>query len=245
MLSCPAMNFDRLSMLAKAGELPPLPKPDAQGNYPAVEYARAGLARKLIRDRVAAGLSQRELATLAGVRVETLCRIETGKHTPSIPTVDKLDRALKRCAVNRKANGEGRGETRGERNSERVRWLPASPHDLQRSVAMLPPRPIHDDHDLANATEVIDRMAGFPLNPDQEDYQEAIATFVEAYEAERFPVEDSQLTPLDALKAAPGRARHERLGPGKAVGQPHAGDAHPVGPAGFEQGAYQEAGRAF
>jgi HTH-type transcriptional regulator/antitoxin HigA len=67
-------------------------------------------------------------------------------------------------------------------------------------VAMLPPRPIHDDLDLANATAVIDRLAGFPLNPDQEDYLEAIATFVEAYEAEQFPVDDSQLTPLDALK---------------------------------------------
>jgi DNA-binding XRE family transcriptional regulator len=93
----PRDEFDRLSTLAKAGELPPLPDPDAQGNYPAVEYARASLARKIIRDRVAAGLSQRELAKRAGVRVETLCRIETGKHTPSVPTVDKLDRALKRC----------------------------------------------------------------------------------------------------------------------------------------------------
>ena len=55
---------------------------------------RASLARKLIRDRVAAGLSQRELARRAGVRVETLCRIETGKHTPNVATIDKLDRAL-------------------------------------------------------------------------------------------------------------------------------------------------------
>lgn len=94
----PRDEFDRLSTLAKAGELPPLPGPDAQGNYPAVEYARASLARKIIRDRVAAGLSQRELAKHAGVRVETLCRIETGKHTPSVPTVDKIDRALKRYA---------------------------------------------------------------------------------------------------------------------------------------------------
>jgi DNA-binding XRE family transcriptional regulator len=92
----PRDEYERLSTLAKAGELPPFPKPNAQGNYPAVEYARASLARKIIRDRVAAGLSQRELATLAGVRVETLCRIETGKHTPSVPTMDKLDRALKR-----------------------------------------------------------------------------------------------------------------------------------------------------
>jgi transcriptional regulator with XRE-family HTH domain len=85
-----------------------LPKPDAQGNYPAVQYARASLARKIIRDRVAAGLSQRELATKAGVRVEALCRIETGKHTPSAPTVDKIDQALKRYAKSkRKRHGAG------------------------------------------------------------------------------------------------------------------------------------------
>jgi transcriptional regulator with XRE-family HTH domain len=53
-------------------------------------------------------LSQRELATMAGVRVETLCRIETGKHTPSVPTVDKLDRALKRHAKSKsKQHGKG------------------------------------------------------------------------------------------------------------------------------------------
>ena len=67
-------------------------------------------------------------------------------------------------------------------------------------VAMLPPRPIHDDVDLANATEMIDRLAGFDLNADQEDYLEALSTFVEAYEADRFPIDDSRISPLDALK---------------------------------------------
>lgn len=67
-------------------------------------------------------------------------------------------------------------------------------------VAVLPPRPIHDDVDLANTTEMIDRLAGFSLNEDQEDYLEALSTFVEAYEAERFPIDDSRITPLDALK---------------------------------------------
>jgi DNA-binding XRE family transcriptional regulator len=89
-------EYDRLATLAKAAELPELPKPDAAGTVPAVEYARASLARKIIRDRVAAGLSQKELARRAGIRVETLCRIETGKHTPSIPTIDRIDRALRR-----------------------------------------------------------------------------------------------------------------------------------------------------
>lgn len=67
-------------------------------------------------------------------------------------------------------------------------------------VAVLPPRPIHDDVDMANAAEMINRLAGFKLNADQEDYLEALSTFVEAYEAERFPIDDSRIGPLDALK---------------------------------------------
>ncbi len=94
----PRNEYDQLTTLAKAANLPPLPAADENGHYPAVDYARASLARKIIRDRVAAGLSQRQLAERAGVRVETVCRIETGKHTPSVPTVDKIDRALKQAA---------------------------------------------------------------------------------------------------------------------------------------------------
>jgi HTH-type transcriptional regulator/antitoxin HigA len=68
-------------------------------------------------------------------------------------------------------------------------------------VALLPPRPIHDDVDLANADEMIDQLAGFDLNADQEDYLQALSTFVEAYEAARFPMDDSHFSPLEALKA--------------------------------------------
>ncbi len=91
----PRPEYDRLHTLAKAAVLPPLPDADQHGNYPAVEYARASLARKIIRDRAAMGLTQRTLANLAGIRFETLCRIETGKHTPSVATINKIERGFK------------------------------------------------------------------------------------------------------------------------------------------------------
>jgi DNA-binding XRE family transcriptional regulator len=91
----PRDEYEKLTTLAKAADLPPLPNADADGNYPAVEYARASLARKIIRVRAALGMTQRELAKRAGIRFEHLCRIETGKHIPSVPTIDKIDRAVK------------------------------------------------------------------------------------------------------------------------------------------------------
>ena len=108
-------EYERLRELAKAAVLPPLPDADADGNFPAVQFARATIARNIIRDRVAAGLNQRQLAKLAGVRVETLCRIETGKHTPSLKTIQSIDRALKRAARGgRKAAGSQRGPHRAK-----------------------------------------------------------------------------------------------------------------------------------
>jgi len=71
-----------------------LPKPDKHGTTPAVVFARTSLARKIIRARSEAGMSQKELATAAGIRVETLCRFETGKHTARVTTVEKIARAL-------------------------------------------------------------------------------------------------------------------------------------------------------
>ena len=74
--------------------LPSLPPPDANGRFPAVEYTRISLARNLIRDRKAAGLSQERLAELANVRQETISRLETGKHSASPRTIEKLDKAI-------------------------------------------------------------------------------------------------------------------------------------------------------
>src|SRR5262245_50955936 len=92
------------------------PRPDRQGNYPAVEYARASIARDPVRERTLAGLTQRELARLAGVRVETLCRIETGRHTASTATLAKLERAL-RGAKKKKAGSRRVGKSAKRRES--------------------------------------------------------------------------------------------------------------------------------
>jgi DNA-binding XRE family transcriptional regulator len=71
------------------------PPADLDGNRPAVAAMRAVLARDIVRDRERVGWSQAELARRAGIRVETLNRIETGKHTPSVATIEKIDTALR------------------------------------------------------------------------------------------------------------------------------------------------------
>ena len=100
-------EFERLAGMARVAEAPGLPQPDAHGNYPAVDYARASIARSILRERASLGLTQRELAKLAGVRVETLCRIETGKHTASTATIAKVDRALKHAAKRQRTARKG------------------------------------------------------------------------------------------------------------------------------------------
>jgi DNA-binding XRE family transcriptional regulator len=92
----PEGEFDRLCRRAGEAltvddeELPPLPKPDKSGRVPAMEYARISLARDLIRNRKGVGLTQQRLAELAGIRQETLSRIENGKHTATPKTIDKI-----------------------------------------------------------------------------------------------------------------------------------------------------------
>ncbi len=56
----------------------------------ATDLDRVSLAEKLTRRRLAARLSQAELARRAGVRPETLNRIERGRTTPDFATVRKL-----------------------------------------------------------------------------------------------------------------------------------------------------------
>lgn len=74
--------------------LPDYPPLDAHGTRNALESIRVLIARRLIQDRTSAGLTQQQLAELAGVRQETISRIESGKHTATMRIVNKLDKAI-------------------------------------------------------------------------------------------------------------------------------------------------------
>lgn len=106
-------RLERLAGVADDGELPPLPAADEEGNRPAIEYVRASIARSLIQERRQLGLTQEELARLAGVRQETISRLESAKHSPVVRTVEKIDRALKRYAA--RAEKKRGGKTKAKR----------------------------------------------------------------------------------------------------------------------------------
>jgi DNA-binding XRE family transcriptional regulator len=76
---------------------PDFPAADADGNFPALGTGRVSIAREVIRRRQSAGLSQKSLAAQAGIRVETLNRIEKAKVTADTATIAKIDRALRRA----------------------------------------------------------------------------------------------------------------------------------------------------
>lgn len=97
-------EYERLCRLAAeavsdSDETPDLPKPDENGRAPAVEFTRISIAGDIIRARRIRGLSRQALAALAGLHAETIARIESGKHTPSVGTIDKIDWALKQAAT--------------------------------------------------------------------------------------------------------------------------------------------------
>ena len=89
----PQAQYQRLTKRATPA-VPALPPRSADGTYPAAQAMRAMMARKIIAARGAVGLSQAALARKAGIRVETLNRLEKGKHTPDLATMAKLNKAL-------------------------------------------------------------------------------------------------------------------------------------------------------
>lgn len=74
--------------------MPKLPKPDRNGCRPAVETVRAIMARQLICDRHKAGLSQAELAQRTGLSEETIACVESGKVSPTVKTMEAIDKVI-------------------------------------------------------------------------------------------------------------------------------------------------------
>ena len=71
------------------------------GDYDAIPALRASIARDIIQARLARGWSQRQLAGAAGVRQATVVSVESGRQTPNIRTIEKLEAALARGAASR------------------------------------------------------------------------------------------------------------------------------------------------
>ena len=88
-------EFRRLERLASRENppLPPFPPADAKGTVPPLNTCRSRSRGTSSRSGGRLGLSQLQLAELAGLRQETLSRLESGKHSPTVRTVDKIDQA--------------------------------------------------------------------------------------------------------------------------------------------------------
>ncbi len=74
------------------------------------------------------------------------------------------------------------------------------PETYAELTALAMPRPLHDEVDYRNAMEVMEAMAGFEMNADQEDYFEAVSTFIEKYENDRHAIETRDLSPVELLR---------------------------------------------
>jgi len=75
--------------------------------------------------------------------------------------------------------------------------IPATYGEL---VGLFMPRPLHDEVDYNNVLTILDAMAGFEMNVDQEDYFEALSMFVEKYEAEHHSIESRNLDPVEVIR---------------------------------------------
>jgi ribosome-binding protein aMBF1 (putative translation factor) len=96
----PRIAWDKLARGEVA--MPDLPPADADGNRDAIAYARVSIARTIIRDRVAAGWTQSQLAEAAGITRQVLNRIEHARVTPDEATITKIDKAMKKAVASRK-----------------------------------------------------------------------------------------------------------------------------------------------
>jgi HTH-type transcriptional regulator/antitoxin HigA len=74
------------------------------------------------------------------------------------------------------------------------------PKDYAGLCRILTPRPIHDNVEFQNVTEITDAMAGHKLTPDQEDYFDLLCRLIEDYEKEHAQLDTPKVTVLEALQ---------------------------------------------
>jgi len=74
------------------------------------------------------------------------------------------------------------------------------PETYEELVRLYIPRPIHDEQAYEAAVEIMDWLAGFPLNKDQGDYLDAVSTFAGVYEAATEPPPKIKVTGLSLLR---------------------------------------------
>ncbi|HYE19310.1 MAG TPA: helix-turn-helix transcriptional regulator [Tepidisphaeraceae bacterium] len=97
----PANEYRRM-LRASASAVPTPEAAVPAGSVPALAFADSTIASGLIRDREAVGLTQRELARRAGMRVEVLNRAERGAVVPSVRTLTKIENALVAAGLKRR-----------------------------------------------------------------------------------------------------------------------------------------------
>ena len=89
----------------------------------------------------------------------------------------------------------------GQRQNTTTMRYEAIPKTYDQLLMLYALRPIHNDGELEQATEIIDILAGHNLNADQADYLDVLATLVEVYENAHNPLYDPAISGLDALRA--------------------------------------------
>jgi len=74
------------------------------------------------------------------------------------------------------------------------------PKDYAGLCRLLTPRPLHDQVELENVTEITDAMAGHKLTPDQEDYFDLLCRLIEDYDKEHAQLDTPKVTALVTLQ---------------------------------------------